>query len=91
MDETNEYTKDIDKYTTRKDFFKFMNVILNSSHIKGFLSSNNLNTLSLEKIRNIVLFPKINFEETNDINTYNELVDIANQFISLENETKITI
>jgi len=59
--------------------------------MSNFLKSNNLNAITGKKIKEEIYIPKINFEDTNDINIYNELVGIANQFISLENETKITI
>ena len=86
IDEENLFTETIRKYSNDNDYLKFVNVILNSNLIKNFLQSNNFNTLSLDKIREIINIPKIDFENQEDIKKYNEIVDIANQLIQLERE-----
>ena len=86
IDEKNPITETVRKFSNDADYLKFVNVILNSNLMKNFLQSNNFNTLSLDKIREIINIPKIDFENQEDMKKYNEIVDIANQLIQLEKE-----
>jgi len=86
IDEKNPYTKQIDSFSNRKDFLKFVNAVLNSKYMMNFLKSNNLNAITGKKIKEEIYLPKIDFEDQEDMKKYNEIVDIANQLIQLERE-----
>lgn len=70
----------IEKFTTKSDFTKFINAILNSTFIQKHINDGQYNQLSTEKIGDL---PIINIDETNKENllNYNSILEFSNKQI----------
>jgi len=91
IDDKNEYTKIIEEKTSKKDFLKFINAVLNSNYMQSFLETGNFNSITNKKLREIIYIPKIDFENEKEVKKYDEVVSIANRLIELEKENTIDI
>ncbi len=56
--------------------------MLNSSVVLSYLRKNKFNSLSGEKLKELKI-PKINFEDPEQVNRYNKVVELADMLIDL--------
>lgn len=82
IDKKNKYTKIIDEKTSRKDYLKFINAILNSSTIINYIKDNKFNSLSWTKLKELKI-PKINFSDQEQVKRYNKVVELADKLIGI--------
>jgi hypothetical protein len=90
IDEKNKYTKIIDEKTSRADYLKFINAILNSKVIIDYLKENKFNSLSWEKLKELKI-PKINFNDSNQVEKYNKIVSLADKLINIYSDKNIIL
>ena len=86
VDDKNSYTKTIEKKSSRKNYLKFINAILNSGTIINYIKDNKFNSLSWTKLKELKI-PKINFNDTEQVEKYNQIVKIADSLINIYSDT----
>jgi type I restriction-modification system DNA methylase subunit len=82
IDNKNKYTKIIEEKSSRKDYLKFINAILNSSTIINYIKDNKFNSLSWTKLKELKI-PKINFNDEEQVKRYNRVVELADELIKI--------
>lgn len=90
IDEKNKYTKIIDEKTSRADYLKFTNAMLNSKVIIDYLKENKFNSLSWEKLKELKI-PKINFNDEIQVEKYQKVVSLSNKLIDIYSDKKNSV
>lgn len=85
IDEKNPYTKILEKNSTRKEYLKFINAILNSKVIIDYIKDNKFNDLSGAKLSELKI-PKVNFDDSEQVERYGKIVKLADILIGIYKE-----
>ncbi len=90
IDEKNKYIKVIELNTSKKDYLKFINAILNSIIIKTYIDGNKLNAITWAKLKELKI-PKINFSDIEQVKKYKKVVELADKLIEIYSENESLI
>ncbi len=78
----NSYKEIVNKFSSQKDYLKFINAVLNSSIIKEYIKSNKLNAITWKTLKWLKI-PKVNFEDKEQVEKYNKIVELADELIEI--------
>ena len=82
-----KYTKIVKEKSSKTDYLKFINTILNSIIIKKYIKENKLNAITWKKLKELKI-PKINFENKKQVEKYNKIVELANELIKIYSDNE---
>lgn len=84
-----EYQNIVNKYSSKKDYLKYVNAILNSTYMINKLKESKLNALTGSKLKQIIGLYKIDFEDELDKDMYDSIVEKADILISMHNNNDL--
>lgn len=82
FEKKNVYLQIVEEKTTKNNYLKFINAILNSIIIKTYFKENKLNAITGTKLKELKI-PKINFGDEEQVKRYNKVVELADKLIEI--------